>query len=126
MVRLLALVSLVTAVMALGAAPAAAQDKAAQDKAAWDKLVADAQREGTVVVKGPPHAELRKNIPAVFKQRYGITVEYLGGRTNEHSRACAPNARPARSPRSTSTWAASSRWRRCSTARTCSSRCAPR
>ena len=57
--RLLALVAIMAAVMATvlvwGAAPAAAQDKAA-----WDKLVAAAQQEGTVVVKGPPHAELRK------------------------------------------------------------------
>ena len=77
--RLLALISIMTAVVALGAAPAMAQDKAA-----FDKLVAAAQQEGTVVVKGPPHADLRKQLPAVFKQRYGITVEYLGGRTNEH------------------------------------------
>ncbi len=82
--RLLALVSIMAAVVALGAAPAAAQDKAAENKAAFDKLVAAAQQEGTVVVKGPPHADLRKQLPAVFKQRYGITVEYLGGRTNEH------------------------------------------
>jgi iron(III) transport system substrate-binding protein len=82
--RLLALVSIMTAVLALGVAPGAAQDKAAQDKAAWDNLVAAAQREGSVVVKGPPHAELRKQFPAAFKARYGITVEYLGGRTNEH------------------------------------------
>jgi iron(III) transport system substrate-binding protein len=81
--RLLALVSIMAAVLALGAAPGAAQDKAAQDKAAWDALVAAAQKEGTVVVKGPPHADIRKLFPAKFKERYGITVEYLGGRTNE-------------------------------------------
>ncbi len=82
--RLLALVAIMAAVMATvlvwGAAPAAAQDKAA-----WDKLVAAAQQEGTVVVKGPPHAELRKMFPAVFKARFGVTVEYLGGRTSEHT-----------------------------------------
>lgn len=77
--KFFAVASFVTALTSLSVTPAAAQDKAA-----WDKLVAAAQSEGTVIVKGPPHAELRKQFPAAFKARFGITVEYLGGRTNEN------------------------------------------
>lgn len=56
---------------------------AAQDSAAWDKLVADARREGRVVVIGPPDSEVRRKLPAAFTARYGVTVEYLGGSTSE-------------------------------------------
>ena len=76
--RVLALVSIMTAVVALGVAPGAAQDKAA-----WDNLVAAAQREGRVVVLGPPDSQVRKMLPAAFKARFGIAVEYLGGRGSE-------------------------------------------
>lgn len=61
--------------------PAAAQG-AAQS---WDNLVAAAQREGRVVVIGPPDSEVRKMLPAAFKARFGITVEYLGGRSSEQA-----------------------------------------
>jgi iron(III) transport system substrate-binding protein len=76
--RLLALVSIVTAVLVQGATQVAAQDKSA-----WDTLVAAAQREGRVVVLGPPDPQVRKMLPAAFKARYGIAVEYLGGRGSE-------------------------------------------
>lgn len=58
---------------------------ATQDTAAWDKLVADAQREGRVVVIGPPYSEVRQRVPAAFRNRYGITVEYIGGSTSEQA-----------------------------------------
>lgn len=51
----------------------------------WDELVAAARREGRVVVIGPPDAEVRKNLPAAFRSRFGVTVEYLGGRTSEQA-----------------------------------------
>jgi len=50
---------------------------------AWDALVAAAKREGKVVVIGPPDSEVRKNLPSAFKSRFSITVDYIGGRTNE-------------------------------------------
>ncbi len=56
---------------------------AAQETAAWDNLVAAAQREGRVVVIGPPNSEVRQSLPAAFRARYGVTVEYLGGSTSE-------------------------------------------
>jgi iron(III) transport system substrate-binding protein len=55
----------------------------AQDTQSWDQLVAAAQKEGKVVVIGPPDPEVRKDLPVAFKNKFGITVDYLGGRTNE-------------------------------------------
>ena len=45
----------------------------------WDELVAAAKREGTVVVIGPAHPEVRQVLPAAFKARFGVNLEYLGG-----------------------------------------------
>jgi iron(III) transport system substrate-binding protein len=55
----------------------------AQDTAKWDALVAAAKEEGKVVVIGPPDATVRKALPEAFKAKYGITVEYIGGRGTE-------------------------------------------
>jgi iron(III) transport system substrate-binding protein len=55
----------------------------AQSSQSWDRLVAAAKQEGKVVVIGPPDPEVRKDLPAAFKNKFGITVDYLGGRTNE-------------------------------------------
>jgi iron(III) transport system substrate-binding protein len=52
-------------------------------KKSWDETLAAAREEGKVVVSGPPSQELRKTLPAAFKARYGITVDYLGGRSTE-------------------------------------------
>jgi iron(III) transport system substrate-binding protein len=50
---------------------------------AWDALVAGAQREGALVLHGPPNAEARQQVPAAFTQRFGIPVEYIGLRSSE-------------------------------------------
>ena len=55
----------------------------AQDASKWDQLVAAAKEEGKVVVIGPPDARVRKDVPDAFKAKYGITVEYIGGRGSE-------------------------------------------
>ena len=55
----------------------------AQDSAKWDALVAAAKKEGKVVVIGPPDAVVRKALPEAFKAKYGITVDYIGGRGTE-------------------------------------------
>lgn len=47
---------------------------------AWGDLVAAAQKEGKVVVIGPPDADVRRDLPAAFKKRFGIDLEYMGGR----------------------------------------------
>ena len=49
----------------------------------WDELVADAKKEGKVVIIAPPDPQVREALPAAFKAKYGITVEYLGGRSSE-------------------------------------------
>jgi iron(III) transport system substrate-binding protein len=49
----------------------------------WNDTVAAAKKEGKVVVAGPPDAQMRKILPAAFKARYGITLEYMGGRSSE-------------------------------------------
>ena len=43
--------------------------------AAWDSLVADARKEGKLVIGIPPSAELRKQIEPLFKSRFGLDVE---------------------------------------------------
>jgi iron(III) transport system substrate-binding protein len=65
------------AFLALAAFPAAGM---AQDRAqTWDELIAAARREGTVVVTGPAHPEVREALPAAFRARFGIKLEYIGG-----------------------------------------------
>src|SRR5581483_9497893 len=49
----------------------------------WDQLLAAAKREGKVVVVGPPDTQVRQTLPAAFKARFGITLEYLSGRSSE-------------------------------------------
>jgi iron(III) transport system substrate-binding protein len=50
-------------------------------KTSWDETLAAARREGKVVVSGPPSQLLRQALPARFKERFGITLDYLGGRS---------------------------------------------
>ena len=52
-------------------------------QAQWDALVQAAKAEGLLVMSGPPTPEVRTAVPAAFKQRFGIDVEYVGGRTTE-------------------------------------------
>jgi iron(III) transport system substrate-binding protein len=51
----------------------------------WDDLVAAAQHEGRVVVIGPPDPEVRRVVPAAFKARFGVTLEFSGGRTSDQA-----------------------------------------
>jgi iron(III) transport system substrate-binding protein len=54
-------------------------------KKSWEETLAAAKEEGKVVVSGPPSQELRTVLPAAFKARYGINIEYIGGRSTETS-----------------------------------------
>lgn len=74
------------------AAPAKEAAKPAQSKAEgatpdwekqWNDLIAAAKQEGKLIVSGPPTPEVRKELPEAFKKRFGIDLEYLGGRTGE-------------------------------------------
>ena len=61
------------AAMALAASPA------------WDDLIAAAQKEGRVVVIGPPDPEVRRILPEAFKARFGIALEFSGGRSSDQA-----------------------------------------
>ena len=56
-----------------------AQSMAQTAPPTWDQLAAAARREGTVVVIGPAHTEVRRVLPAAFKARFGVNMDYLGG-----------------------------------------------
>jgi iron(III) transport system substrate-binding protein len=63
--------------------PLGAAAQTADAKKSWDETLAAAREEGKVVVSGPPSQELRRTMPAAFKARTGIAMEYLGGRSTE-------------------------------------------
>jgi iron(III) transport system substrate-binding protein len=52
-------------------------------EAQWNALIDAAKAEGQLLMSGPPTPEVRTDVPAAFKRRFGIDVEYLGGRTTE-------------------------------------------
>ncbi len=78
-VKLLALVLLGFAAYAGAQTPAQIKDRNKQ----WDLLIAAARKEGKAVVLGPPDSQVRQELPAAFKARFGVTLEYLGGRSSE-------------------------------------------
>jgi iron(III) transport system substrate-binding protein len=65
------------------AAPTTAPAQAGAAAPGWDQLVAAAQKEGKVVVSGPPAPDANTRIPAAFKQRFNIELEYLGGNSSQ-------------------------------------------
>lgn len=50
-----------------------------------DELIAAARREGSVTILAPPDPTMRQALPAAFKARYGVGIEYLGGRSSEQA-----------------------------------------
>src|SRR6187402_3351491 len=77
MTRLLSLLALVAVF------PVSAGAQNAAWKSSWEETLAAARQEGKVVVSGPPLPELRQVLPAAFKARYGIDMEYIGTRGTE-------------------------------------------
>jgi iron(III) transport system substrate-binding protein len=49
----------------------------------WNELIEAARKEGTVVVSGPPTPDVRANLTARFKERFGVDMEYIGGRRGD-------------------------------------------
>jgi iron(III) transport system substrate-binding protein len=49
----------------------------------WAAIVAGAKKEGKVVIIAPPDPQVREALPKAFKEKYGVTVEYIGGRSSE-------------------------------------------
>ncbi len=63
------------------AAPVLAQTKTSDKE--WNALIEAAKKEGKVVVAGSPDPVMRNEIIPKFKERYGIGVEFLAGRSSE-------------------------------------------
>lgn len=61
--------------------PAWAQEAGWEGK--WQAILAAAKKEGKVVVHGPADPTVRQQLPAKFTTRFGIPVEYLGGRGSD-------------------------------------------
>jgi iron(III) transport system substrate-binding protein len=92
---LLVAISLLALALVVGCGPAAAPPavptampttgaragapSSADWQAAWNALVEAARQEGKVVVKGPPTAAVRTALPAAFRDRFGVEMEYVGG-----------------------------------------------
>jgi len=53
------------------------------DAPAWKELIAAARAEGKVIVASGPSPETRVKLPAAFKERFGVELEYLGGRSSD-------------------------------------------
>jgi ABC-type Fe3+ transport system substrate-binding protein len=49
---------------------------AAQER--WEKIVAEAKKEGKVVVSGPPVPGFRQGLTDGFRKAFGVSLEYLG------------------------------------------------
>jgi iron(III) transport system substrate-binding protein len=70
--------------VATGSAPAPSAPTAGGDwEKRWNDLIEAARREGSVVLSGPPTPAVRTDVTARFKERFGIDVEYLGGRRGD-------------------------------------------
>jgi iron(III) transport system substrate-binding protein len=65
------------------AKPSSASGAPAASNPAFDDLVAAAKKEGKIVISGPPTSATRKDVPAAFKARFGIDMEYLGGPSSD-------------------------------------------
>lgn len=76
MLKVAAAVLAVVASLAV-AGPVAAQSADWQKR--WDATLAAARKEGVVVVTGPAHPDVREKLPAAFKARFGINMQYIGG-----------------------------------------------
>jgi iron(III) transport system substrate-binding protein len=57
--------------------------KSAYDDPIWQELIAAARQEGKLILASSPSPDTRVRLPAAFKERFGIDVEYLGGRSSE-------------------------------------------
>jgi iron(III) transport system substrate-binding protein len=65
--------------------PVSSMAQNASWKDSWEETLAAARAEGKVVVSGPPIPELRQALPAAFKARYGIALDYIGARAGADS-----------------------------------------
>jgi len=67
--------------LAFVAVPAWAQKKGWEKE--WNETLAAAKKEGKVVMVGPNDSTVRRELPAKFKARFGIPVEYVSMRSSQ-------------------------------------------
>ena len=67
----------------LWSAPVLAQSRAGEKE--WNTIIEGAKKEGKVVVAGSPDPVMRNEIIPKFKERYGIPIEFIAGRSSEIS-----------------------------------------
>jgi iron(III) transport system substrate-binding protein len=67
----------------LWSAPVLAQNNASEKE--WNTIIEGAKKEGKVVVAGSPDPVMRNEIIPKFKERYGIPIEFIAGRSSEIS-----------------------------------------
>jgi len=67
----------------LWSAPVLAQSRASEKE--WNTIIEGAKKEGKVVVAGSPDPVMRNEIIPKFKERYGISIEFIAGRSSEIS-----------------------------------------
>ncbi len=73
----------------------AAGDLGAQTewKKDWEKALQDARKEGKIVVGIPARAELRKELEAVFKPKFGVDMELLPARGPQNASRIAAESK---------------------------------
>ena len=67
----------------LWSAPVLAQSRAGEKE--WNTIIEGAKKEGKLVVAGSPDPVMRNEIIPKFKERYGIPIEFIAGRSSEIS-----------------------------------------
>src|SRR5581483_3243789 len=55
----------------------------AYDSPAWQELIAAARQEGKLTLASGPTPATRQDLPRAFKERFGVEIEYLGGRSSD-------------------------------------------
>lgn len=65
-------------ILALAGAPALADFKSE-----WKELIAAAQKEGKVVLNAVPGTRMRRELPAAFKKKFGVDLEFISTRTRQ-------------------------------------------
>lgn len=68
----------VSLLLVMVAAPALADFKTE-----WKDLITAARKEGKVVLNAVPGARMRKELPAAFKKKFGVTLEFVAVRTRQ-------------------------------------------
>lgn len=68
--------------VALTLAPSWAQERTWEKQ--WSQIMAAGRKEGRVVVMGSADPVVRTELPAAFKARFGIALEYIGGRGSDN------------------------------------------